>query len=59
MLILGVEPSRMAYKTIMRTDTLYELYVRTAGLEPATNGFGIHHSTSELSPRFTSFNFGA
>jgi hypothetical protein len=25
MLILGVEPSLIAYKTIVRTDTLYEL----------------------------------
>ena len=26
MLILGVEPSLIAYKTIVRTDTLYELF---------------------------------
>lgn len=32
--------------------------MRTAGIEPATNGFGIHYSTSELSPLFTSFNLG-
>ena len=25
MLILGIEPSLIAYKTIVRTDTLYEL----------------------------------
>lgn len=31
MLIPGVEPGRIAYKTIMRTDTLYELFVFTLG----------------------------
>ena len=27
MLILGVEPNLTAYKTVVRTDTLYELFV--------------------------------
>ena len=36
MLILGIEPSLIAYKTIVRTDTLYELKYKStsAGLEP-------------------------
>lgn len=40
MLILGVEPSLTAYKTVVRTDTLYELYgdavilVYNVGIEP-------------------------
>jgi hypothetical protein len=36
MLVLGVEPSLTAYKTIMRTDTLYELYTVSAVIETAT-----------------------
>lgn len=42
MLILGIEPSLTAYKTVVRTDTLYEqlkIPYQTAtntGLEPAT-----------------------
>ncbi len=36
MLILGIEPSLIAYKTIVRTDTLYEQKTPDLGLEPRT-----------------------
>ena len=44
MLILGVEPSLIAYKTIMRTDTLYELLFSSFCLLVSFKIYALNHS---------------
>lgn len=51
MLILGIEPSLIAYKTIVRTDTLYEQKkTPDLGLEPRTSRLEVLRSIQLSQP---------
>ena len=63
MLILGVEPSLTAYKTIVRTDTLYERILNIRFFKPLTPSFytigydlGNCYFVTDITPTCRRFN---